>query len=108
MYYDYLESPVGKLLLVMKRNGLSHLLFSKPHYDIDIAPEWKRDPAALADVREQLNAYFAGARNDFDLPLAPEGTSFQQAVWRELLTIPYGETTSYGDIARRVADISAS
>lgn len=108
MYYDYLETPVGKLLLVMRREGLSHLLFDKPRYDIRIEPDWKRDAAALADARAQLNAYFAGSLTDFDLPLAPSGTPFQQAVWRELLTIPYGETTSYGDIARRVADVSAS
>jgi methylated-DNA-[protein]-cysteine S-methyltransferase len=108
MYYDYFDSPVGKLLLVMKPKGLAHIYFENCRYGIDIDPEWKRDAKPFADVRSQLTGYFAGTLKEFDLPLAPAGTPFQLAVWRELLTIPYGDTTSYGDIARRVADVSAS
>jgi methylated-DNA-[protein]-cysteine S-methyltransferase len=56
----------------------------------------------LSATRAQLGEYFAGRRQDFDLPLAPAGTAFQRAVWTELLRIPFGNTTSYGDIAARV------
>jgi methylated-DNA-[protein]-cysteine S-methyltransferase len=108
MYYDYYETPVGNLLLVMKQQGLSHLHFENGRYGMRIDPEWKRDAKPFVDVRAQLDAYFEGTLTAFDLALAPAGTPFQQAVWRELLTIGYGETTSYGDIARRVADVSAS
>jgi methylated-DNA-[protein]-cysteine S-methyltransferase len=108
MVYDYYETPVGKLLLVMTPQGLSHLHFENGRYGMHIDPQWKRDAKPFGDVHAQLDAYFAGTLTEFDLPLAPIGTPFQQAVWRELLTIAYGETTSYGDIARRVADVSAS
>jgi methylated-DNA-[protein]-cysteine S-methyltransferase len=108
MYYDYYETPVGKLLLAMKPQGLSHLHFENGRYGMGIDPQWKRDAKPFVDVHAQLDAYFEGTLTAFDLPLAPTGTPFQQAVWRELLTIAYGDTTSYGDIARRVADVSAS
>lgn len=106
--YDFFETPVGKLFLVQNARGLSHILFDNGRQPLRIDRDWKRDAAALRDVHDQLDAYFAGTLREFDLPLAPEGTEFQQAVWRELALIPYGETTSYGYIARRVADVSAS
>jgi methylated-DNA-[protein]-cysteine S-methyltransferase len=71
------------------------------------AEDGRADPL-LARAREQLAAWFAGARTQFDLPLRPEGTPFQLAVWRELQAIPYGETRSYGQIAVRVGQPSAS
>ncbi len=57
---------------------------------------------------KQLREYFAGKRADFDLPLAPEGTEFQRSVWRNLQDIPYGETISYGELAKRVGNPKAS
>ena len=108
MIYDFFETPVGKLLLVKNSRGLSHLLFENGRQPLTIDRDWKRDASAFRDVHDQLDAYFAGTLREFDLPLAPDGTDFQKAVWRELAAIPYGETTSYGYIARRVADISAS
>ncbi len=108
MYYDIIDTPVGKLLLGMKADGLSHLLFDDGRTPVRIDQRWKREPQAFHDVRAQLDGYFAGTLQTFDMKLAPDGSDFQKAVWRELMTIGYGETTSYGDIARRVADISAS
>jgi methylated-DNA-[protein]-cysteine S-methyltransferase len=64
--------------------------------------------AAVAELRRQLTEYFAGERRQFDLELAPAGTEFQQRVWAELQRIPYGETVSYGDIARRLGRPGAS
>jgi len=66
------------------------------------SPPLKADDACTAAAREQLIAYFAGQRRDFDLPLAPAGTAFQQRVWAALRRIPFGETRSYGEIAREL------
>ena len=66
------------------------------------SPPLKADDARTAAAREQLIAYFAGRRRDFDLPLAPAGTAFQQRVWAALRRIPFGETRSYGEIAREL------
>jgi methylated-DNA-[protein]-cysteine S-methyltransferase len=66
------------------------------------------DPEACRPVVEQLQAYFRGDRRDFDLQLDPTGSDFQQQVWRELLRIPYGETITYGELARRVGRPKAS
>jgi methylated-DNA-[protein]-cysteine S-methyltransferase len=68
--------------------------------------EWDAD--AVASVEKQVTEYFAGTRKTFDLALAPEGTPFQQRVWQELLTIPFGETMSYGELATRVGNPKAS
>jgi methylated-DNA-[protein]-cysteine S-methyltransferase len=62
----------------------------------------------LKEPVRQLRAYFAGELKDFDLPLAPKGTEFQQNVWAELCKIPYGETISYGELARRIGNPNAS
>jgi methylated-DNA-[protein]-cysteine S-methyltransferase len=69
---------------------------------------WKRDDAALSEARAQLQAYFAGELRGFELPLAAEGTPFQQRVWRALCDIPYGETISYGELARRIGQPAAA
>jgi methylated-DNA-[protein]-cysteine S-methyltransferase len=92
-----MESPVGRLLLAADEAGLRKVLF-----DGEPASDWREDPASLAETVRQLRAYFAGELRDFDLPLAPEGTAFQLRVWRELRNIPYGQTISYGELARRV------
>ena len=107
-YYDFHASPVGTLLLATNERGLSHLLFDKGRQSLPIQPDWIHDPSRLDRVRAQLDAYFAGELQDFDLTLAPSGTDFQLAVWNELTKIPYGETTSYGAIARTLGDITAS
>ncbi len=103
-YYDFLDSPVGKLLVVTTPRGISHVLFDDGREPLRIDPAWHRDRAALSDVRDQFDQYFEGSRTAFEIPLAPNGTPFQQAVWRELRTIEFGQTVSYGEIARRVAD----
>ena len=108
MYYDHLESPVGRLLLVCDEDGLRHIAFETGRYPTPIHPQWQSERKAFREVRAQLAAYFAGELQVFDVTLAPRGTSFQQQVWRELRDIPYGATTSYGDIARRLGDPAAS
>jgi methylated-DNA-[protein]-cysteine S-methyltransferase len=107
-YYDFHASPVGTLLLAVNERGLSHLLFDKGRHSLPIQADWTHDPLRLDHVRTQVDAYFAGNLQDFDVPLAPAGTAFQLAVWNELVKIPYGETISYGAIARTLGDITAS
>jgi len=102
--YRVLDSPVGGLLLARDTAGLRSIRFAEGA-DLKVGPS---DNGAFDDVVGQLEEYFAGRRRLFDLPLAPDGTAFQQRVWRALLDIPYGETISYGELAARIGQRSAS
>ncbi len=106
--WTHLTSPIGPLLLVSDEAGLRQINFSQNGRRAPAQPDWKEDPTALREVVLQLSAYFAGEIEQFDLALAPEGTPFQQKVWDELQTIPYGATISYGDLARRIGNPNAS
>ncbi len=103
-----MASPVGSLTLTAVDGKLTRLHMDGQRHAPDASPSWERDDAGLAGVVEQLEAYFAGSRQDFDVPLALAGTAFQQEVWAGLLEIPYGETVSYGELARRVGRPGAS
>ena len=100
--YTTIESPIGELLLTGDGRALTGLYMQEGRTAAAVRPEWTRDDDAFADVREQLDEYFAGRRTDFDVPLEMEGSPFQRRVWKELEGIPYGETISYGELARRV------
>jgi len=103
-----LDSPVGRLLLAACEEGLTHLLFVDRKGTPPRAPQRPTGVASptvsriLADAEKQLREYFAGRRREFELPLAPRGTEFQMAVWNGLRDIPFGETESYGELARRI------
>jgi O-6-methylguanine DNA methyltransferase len=107
-----LDSPVGPLTLAVGRDGaLVYLGFGQRDsrdrlLDVlePLAPVLDPDPAALEPARRQLEEYFQGRRRSFELPLAPRGTPFQLRVWAELRRIPYGQTLSYGELARRLGD----
>ena len=101
-HYTYMESPVGRLLLAGDETGLQRVAFAEGGKALQPEPNWSDDARPLRQAVEQLRAYFAGDLQTFDLPLRMEGTPFQLAVWRALQDIPYGETASYGEIARRV------
>jgi methylated-DNA-[protein]-cysteine S-methyltransferase len=107
-YYTIYESPLGSHLLVSNGESLTELWLPRKGRSADPKTDWVRkdDAAPFGEVRKQLDAYFEGRLKDFDLPLAPVGDSFQQRVWQELLHIPYGETTSYGALARKFGDLS--
>ena len=107
-FYSQIESPVGPLLLAADDAGLRQILFANGRHPARPESSWKRDPAPLQETIRQLHAYFAGELEQFDLPLAPEGTPFQLEVWRRLCHIPYGETISYGELARRIGNPKAS
>jgi methylated-DNA-[protein]-cysteine S-methyltransferase len=100
--YAVLESPIGPLLLSGTDAGLSAIEFAHNGRPAPPGAGWREDRTAQAEALRQLAAYFAGELREFDLPLAPRGTTFQLAVWRELQRIPYGETISYAELARRV------
>jgi methylated-DNA-[protein]-cysteine S-methyltransferase len=108
MYCDHFDTPIGRLLLAAADSGLRHIDFEHGRYPTKLGDDWELRPRAFGEVRAQLAAYFAGKLTAFDLPLAPRGTPFQLAVWKELREIPYGATTSYGEIARRLGLGSAS
>jgi methylated-DNA-[protein]-cysteine S-methyltransferase len=101
--YDIVPSPIGELLLTGTSHTLTGLYMLPNHRrGPSIAPGWRRDAAAFAEATRQLDAYFAGELTEFDLPLAAHGSEFQLQVWAALRTIPYGQTASYGEIARAV------
>jgi methylated-DNA-[protein]-cysteine S-methyltransferase len=107
-YYAWVESPVGRLLVAADEAGLRQVLFAEGRAEVRPEPGWREDACALAETVRQLGAYFAGHLRQFNLPLAPQGTPFQQRVWHELLNIPYGETISYGELARRIGNRNGS
>jgi methylated-DNA-[protein]-cysteine S-methyltransferase len=106
--YTQIDSPIGPLLLAADDTGLREILFVHGRHPVRPDPSWQENSAPLKPVISQLNAYFAGELETFDLPLAPEGTPFQQSVWRELREIPFGETISYGELAQRIGNPKAS
>ena len=106
--YQWTESPVGRLLLVADEGGLRELLFERGRTSPVIDASWKNNDHLLREAIRQLRAFFAGERQHFDLELNPQGTGFQQRVWRALQEIPFGETISYRELARRLGNPAAS
>lgn len=104
-----IDSPVGRLRLVERGGALTAIEFT-PYRDGDGRPRGARqdDHPVLVEAARQLAAYFDGELTDFDLPLAPEGSDFQQRVWGQLRTIGYGDTASYGAIAHRLGMTNAA
>ncbi len=107
-YYTRIESPLGPLTLAADDAGLRRIEFTNGKRPLRPDPPWREDTVPLREVIRQLRAYFAGDLQTFDLPLAPQGTSFQLKVWNLLCDIPYGETISYGELARRIGNPKAS
>ena len=105
--YRYMKSPIGSILLARNDAGLTHISFQNGRRAIQPADWWRHSDESLAEAAGQLEAYFHGEREAFDLPLAPQGTPFQLRVWEALLTIPCAETVSYGHIARLIGDANA-
>jgi len=106
LYTSALSSPVGLLTIVVSHEGVRAVLWPNDNPKrvpiVDAADQ--PDHPIIAAATKQLDEYFAGDRQDFDLPLDPVGTEFQQSAWRSLRTIPYGTTVSYGEQAERMGD----
>jgi methylated-DNA-[protein]-cysteine S-methyltransferase len=109
MSWTVIDSPVGALRLVEQEGAITAIEFS-PFRDHDGRPRGERDDThpVLVETARQLRAYFARDLKEFDLPLAPAGSEFQQRVWKELQAIGYGETSSYGEIAHRLGKSNAA
>ncbi len=108
MYYSHMASPVGRLLLAGDESGLRLIGFPRDRTSGAPRLGWRQDREPFAEAVRQLGAYFAGELTDFDLELAPRGTPFQLSVWRALRRIPYGQTVSYGELARAIGRPRAS
>ncbi|MGA2397333.1 MAG: methylated-DNA--[protein]-cysteine S-methyltransferase [Steroidobacteraceae bacterium] len=114
-YYSQTESPIGLLILKSDGGALTGIYMtgtylnapSRPPSDLD---HWVLDPSCdpLCRTARQLDEYFSGERRDFDLPLRLDGTEFQKRAWHNLMEIPYGDTRSYGEQARRIGNANAS
>ena len=107
--FKVIKSPVGPRTLVASDSGLAAILWEKHDpraYHLNVAGEDPNHPV-LVETERQLTEYFAGKRKTFDLKLEFAGTDFQKKVWQALLTIPFGETRSYGQIARQIGNPKA-
>ena len=103
LHHVFHPSPVGDLLLVGGNAGLSRVQFPSTKHGVETDPQWLAFPHPVLDAaRLQLDAYFDGTRQVFDLPLAPHGTPFQRDVWAALATIPFGATWSYARLASTI------
>lgn len=106
VYTCHYESPLGGMLLAADEIGLTGLWFDGEKYLEKQLPaeHAEKETPVLAESKRWLDIYFTGMEPDFLPPLHPDGSAFQQAVWKLLLQIPYGKTVTYGEIARRLAE----
>lgn len=107
-YYEYHATPIGKLLLAGDGDYLTVLGFPGGKMQRRHEKDWIKDSSPFKEVRFQLDSYFAGELEEFDLPVLPKGTLFQESVWQALTEIPYGETWSYGQLASHIGKPKAS
>jgi methylated-DNA-[protein]-cysteine S-methyltransferase len=109
-FYKTIESPLGRLKLIASEKGLAAVLWEKDDpRRVRLSPlESNPDNRFLNETEKQLDAYFGGRLKTFTVPLDFKGTDFQKSVWAALLSIPFGETRSYGEIARQIGRPDAS
>ena len=102
-YYDYFQSPHGRMLLVADDNALTSVSFAGQKYAPRIAKDWRRgrSHAPLLKAKRELAEYFAGRRKRFSVRLAPRGTPFQRKVWKAIAGVGFGKTIAYAELARR-------
>ncbi|MFC1503187.1 methylated-DNA--[protein]-cysteine S-methyltransferase [Pseudomonadota bacterium] len=100
MHYDYLDTVLGKIYLLADNKGLRQLIVGSAGFCPDVS--WERNVDAMKPYINQLKEYLDGKRRTFTLPLAPQGTAFQQQVWHSLTEIPFGQTRNYQQIAKKI------
>jgi methylated-DNA-[protein]-cysteine S-methyltransferase len=106
--YTTLDSPIGGLTVTASGGAIDGLFMDGQRHTPPATAGWVREDTAFTAVAAQLERYFAGEQTIFDVPLRPSGTAFQERVWAGLREIPYGETISYGELARRLGTPGAS
>ncbi|WP_347486247.1 methylated-DNA--[protein]-cysteine S-methyltransferase [Vandammella animalimorsus] len=108
IFHQTIDSPVGRLLIATSDEGLHAIEFPQGRHPVKRDAHWQESPhPLLSEAARQLGEYFAGQRHVFELPLAPQGTDFQQRVWQALHTIPYGQTRSYAQLAAAIGQPKA-
>lgn len=107
-YYSEIESPVGRLVVQGDGEFLTGLYLPQHKGWSGVEAEWQRASAPFQAVREQLTEYFAGERQEFDVPMKLAGTPFQQQVWKALTQIPFGSTISYAELSNRIGKPTAT
>jgi len=102
-YYDFHDSPLGRMLLVASDDGLTGVYFEGQKYHPQLEAAWRRDAhhAPLRQAKRELAEYFGGERRHFETTLTPEGTTFQRAVWKAISAVSFGKTITYGTLAQR-------
>ncbi len=107
LFWNQIKSPIGDLFFVWKKEGVLTVSFVEGDYGEKLSDFIRKDFNIIrssSPVKNQLEEYFEGVRKVFDLNLVINGTGYQQKVWKELIKVPYGETVSYGELARRVGN----
>lgn len=107
-HYDTLEAPIGTLLLAGCENYLRFASFATGRQARQPLEHWEHSPTMFTQAKTELSEYFQGERRNFDVPIKLSGTDFQKAVWQALIEIPFGETRSYGEIAKAIQNVKAS
>lgn len=102
MQQAHIKTPLGVTLIEGDENGIAKIWVLNEE-----VPLTKKIPAVLKNAAQQLTEYFEGSRNTFDFPLNPQGTDFQKKVWKALLEIPFGKTTSYQELSIKLGDVKA-
>ena len=106
--YGYVDSPIGQLLVAGDVDHVRLISFPTGSQTVRPEPEWRRDDRYFGEANKQLDAYFAGELKAFSFAFLLEGTDFQKTVWQSLCEIPFGVTTSYGEIAKKIGRPKAS
>ncbi|HYG84080.1 MAG TPA: methylated-DNA--[protein]-cysteine S-methyltransferase [Verrucomicrobiae bacterium] len=106
-FYKYLDTPAGTMLLTSDGTAITGMHWKVFKRAPTALPDWIQDDTPFAVLLQQLQEYFAGKRQVFDVPIKAHGTSFQLAVWGEIAKIPFGETSTYGQLAARIGRPSA-
>src|ERR1700739_4540613 len=101
-YYSYINSPIGPIEISGDDDFVSRV-----HFVDEMKADTDRLPKVIRDCKQQLEEYFAGTRTEFSLRLSQSGTDFQRQVWAELCNIPYGKTTSYMQLAKKIGDVKS-
>jgi methylated-DNA-[protein]-cysteine S-methyltransferase len=106
--YSSIDSPVGPLVVAGGDDMLVAVRFATERRMRRPLPDWQEDDGAFTETRRQIGEFFAGERIEFSLPYRFAGDDFQQAVWQAMCAIPYGETRTYGEIARKIGETTAA
>ena len=107
MWFDEFKTPIGLLRIAVDATGLRCVMFENNKYDAPNRSEWRLDKVVTREAREQMLQYFSGERREFDLKTSFTGTEFQQRTWQTLASIPYGQTWSYTELAKRIGSPKA-